>query len=247
MDQIEKRVNSVGLYDEIAIETWLFIADCVQKLNFTDGNDKEFYENLKMLKKYLVGTEVSLEEEDRYATFFMNVGLSTLLQSIYDIKTKNNKKEHFAEQIYALDDLGIRKIDFIGNTSQNITSIEDISESHDYPEKDILFLHKALTDGSFYIENIGRYSHIYRMTNLEDINYILYLVLSIKKGRDLILRFLIDSKATLMNFDGILPNKKSIMEMHQPHIRDNSDIYEWKVTNENRVKQQYEPYVKKKR
>lgn len=238
--KMEKKINSVDLYEKISIETWLRIADGVSKLNITNGNDGEFKENLKKLKKILIGTEVSLEEKDRYAKHFFDVGLATLLQSIYDIKSQKNKKEHFAEQIYALKELGIKNIRFNGDIS-----VEGILTSKDYYKRNVSYLHKIFTDGSFCVENTGGYSHMFEMTDLRDINYFLYINLVLRQENEITKKNLAKANATLLHFDGVFPNKEEIMAIHHPDLEMDSSILEWQVTNKNRVKQHFKSYVRK--
>ena len=94
------------------IKVWQEIAYYVQKLNISDCSEDEFKSNVELLKKLLQNTQVRLNEGKRIASSFWEVGLATLLQSIYEIDAVN-KKEEFYEKIEDMQDVGVKKHYFI--------------------------------------------------------------------------------------------------------------------------------------
>lgn len=243
---MKKNINSVNLYNKISIETWLRIADCVQHFNISDGNYKEFKANLEMLQNFLIGTEANLSANRSYAQYFFEIGLATLVQSIYNIKSKDNKKEHFLEQIYTLSDLGIKNIQFEGETSQSIVSLGDILVANDYDKRNVFLLQKIFTDGSFHVEKQDHFANVFQMMDIEDVNYLLDIKLLFSKEGNLTIKFLKEADAVLINFDGVFPSKQEIMEIQFPNLGIGSSISEWQITNENRVRQHFETHTKRK-
>lgn len=231
--------NSIDLTEKISTETWLRIADCIQDFQISDGNNKEFQENLRILKECLQGTEVGLSEGNRYASHIWHVGLATLIQSIYDIQA-SDKKKHFAEQICALEDLGVKNICFLGSDANRYStgSVSGIYKTDSY-------LHKILTDGSFSIRNEGGRSHCFEMTNLWNGTYYLGVSLALRKENNFVESTLVDATATLLSFDGVFPSKEEIMKDRLPSLDVGSGAFRWQVTN-NQVQQHFEPYVKSK-
>ncbi len=103
-------INRFSLCEQFPIETWQKIAEATSLLELQDANnEKEFKKNLRILKQSIIKTEVSLDEGSRYTKNFMEIGTSTLLQAIYDIKV-SDKKKHLIEQINILKELGIKHI-----------------------------------------------------------------------------------------------------------------------------------------
>lgn len=139
--------NDTYLYDKISIDRWKQIAEVIQSFTLCDKSEEEFKANLGLLKEALVGTEVHLMEGAPNAEHFFQVGLSTLVQSIYHIKSHDVKK-HFCDQISILEDLGVSSVSFYGESTKYFCGILNLSIYHDY-------LEKVYTDASFTVDHEG--------------------------------------------------------------------------------------------
>lgn len=196
---------------EVPINVWKEIAFKVQTLNFSDGSDTEFAENLKKLSKLLKETKVDLNAGLRNPKTDEKVGLATLLQLIYEITTPGNVKENFYKQIYTLSDLRIKniKLDIFGLNTDCVPVYKTKIE-----ERKII--KKAYTDGVFGLKvssnELGE--KIYNMTNIEVANYILHYYVSGYKSRGRTY----NTSANLINFNGKYPSKKEISKLELPKL-----------------------------
>lgn len=205
------------LYEKIPIDIWKRIADMVQRLQIFDGSLEEFDCNLVELRKMLFDLDILLSVGERYPRKLEEIGLASLLQSIYSSNVeKDYKKAIFYEKIYQLDELGIpsvafRPINFIDRVD-GITFLRD-------DNKDIIGINKCFTDGEFdIIYSDYPMIDVYGMTNFKEVNYLINVLLMSDRDAEMPV---IDSRGTyavLRNFDGIFPNIEEIYDIRYPGL-----------------------------
>ena len=232
-------MEKIELYGKVRIEIYEQIAEYIRHLNMADLksiDDVQFDENCLELYNMLKKDGIEIGIEERFAKHFWHIGLNTLLQSIYNIKSEENRIDVFSKQIATLKDIGVKNISFLGESVYEIGTLGGISISHDYKNHKEVILEKTYTDGYFGIENEGGYSHIFRLTNLEKMNYLIHTTLMSKNGDGSnITGELIGADATLYNFTGIYPEKEEILKMCFPMIEVDRMAHKWQTTEE-RVK-----------
>jgi len=208
-----KRLN-----DKINIDIWKKIADRVQMLNIYDFSDREFMDNLHMLRDMVSDLDISLDYLSRYPDSYDDVGLASLLQSIYDGDVYNDyKKANFYEKIYQLDDLGVSWIRFCPVSFPS--KIENISLFKDDVSGKILGINKCFTDGDFRVDYVDSpLDRRYDLINLRDANYIFNVLLSVDNGYKNEFANMDDVSVVLKNFNGKYPSKDSILEVRYPGL-----------------------------
>ncbi len=203
-------METLKLSQDLSIETWKKIATKVQQLNLEGYNNDIFLKNLMLLRKILTEENVDTGSLERTPKYTPQIGASSLLQSIYDIKVGiHHKKAAFYENIYTLDELGIQTISFhpIESSYKELPFIEEtVSMSR---------MEKILTDGSFLLSSCEHANKtVYDMDEIENANYLLELTL-VKENNNTILH---SSKAIIKNFNAIdtLPSKEEIERFSFP-------------------------------
>lgn len=197
-------MENLKLSQDLPIETWKNIADKMQQLNFENYSDEVFFKNLISLRGFLKEENVDVGALERSPECIPQIGAASLLQSIYDIKVGiHHKKAAFYENIYALDELGIKTLSFhpIQASYKEFPFLEDTDS--------IGRIHKILTDGTFILSS-SKYGNklTYDMSNIENANYLLEISL-IKENKNVVLH---SSKAIIKNFNvmNALPTKEEI-------------------------------------
>lgn len=230
------------IYESMKIETWKTIAYRVQKLNFLDGTEQEFQENLAKLSIILqeLGIEENIGKRNPQST--SEIGTSSLLQSIQDIHVPNNyKKSTFYEKIYQLADLGVQDIEF-----RPVNSYRGLPDLVKKSSKENIILEKCYTDGTFqllYAPITDMYA--YSLYELCNANYVLLTTLfqsltteerySTKQK---------ESKVILKTFDGIFPSREEIMKFEFPELVVPKQSLIWGELP--RVKEKFETFDKEK-
>lgn len=204
--------------ERIDIDTWKKIADRVQYLNIYDFSDREFYENLFLLRNYLVDLNVSLDFLSRYPSNRDEIGLASLLQGIYDGNVYGDyKKANFFEKIYQLDNLGIKDIVYMPVDFPS--KVEGISLIKNGENKEIIGVNKCFTDGIIEIEYPDSpLDRFYNVQLLEDVNYLINVLLRVDNDYKNVFVNIVDSCAILKNFNGEYPNRESILELRYPGL-----------------------------
>lgn len=207
-----KRLN-----ERISIDTWKTIADRVQRLNIYDFSDREFNENLIMLRSMLSDLEISLEFLSKYPKNNNEIGLASLLHSIYSGNVFDDyKKANFYEKIYQLDELGIPSIEFkpvnFPIFSGGISLLKDDRGT-------TVGARKCFTDGEFNVwyadEPLNRW---YDIVNLKDANYLLNALVELDTSSGKVIVNPDDSYAVLKNFNGVFPNKETLEWLNYPGL-----------------------------
>lgn len=206
------------LCERIDIDCWKKIADRVQHLNIYDFSDSEFYENLYLLKDYLVDLDISLDFLSRYPSNRDEIGLASLLQGIYDGNVYGDyKKANFFEKIYQLDDLGIKNIMYMPVDFPEM--VEGISLIKDDNDKEIIGINKCFTDGIIGIKYPDSpLDRFYNVQILDDVNYLINVLLKVDNDYKNKFVNIVDSCAILKNFNAEYPNKESFLEIRYPGI-----------------------------
>lgn len=223
------------LYEQIPIDTWKEIAYKVQRLNISDCSDEEFEKNLKQLEKLLTNSDICLETSSRQPKEEKEIGLASLLQSIYDSEADTHyKKANFYEKIYELSDLEIQSMEF--RPVEFYKNVFDINTITSYGEK--VKVRKAFTDGIFDLLHLGDCYGVGTIINLINANYILNISLEKDEQHNIIMT---QTKASLKNFNGNFPNKKEFMKMRQPKILVPTQVQEWNESPKG-VKEQFDKF-----
>lgn len=201
--------------EKLSIEIWKEIAYSVQKLNFSNGGEEEFNTNIGKLKKFLLNLNLCLLEGKRNPKSEEEMGLSSLLQSIYDT-TAEFPKTNFYEQVYILKDLGIEEIEYCPILFYK--EIRDLKKIYQ-DNKNRTVIDKAYTDGIFSLKSesvVGKNTsgYYYDISNLQNANFILNILLE-KTDSKTVLQ---SASASLKNFNGRFPSKKEIMKDTFPEI-----------------------------
>lgn len=191
-------MNKLVLDKLLPINLWINIADFVQKLNISNGSEKEKEKNIISLIKFLKQKGYVISKEEA----------SSLINAIYSINCDNNyKKAYFYEQIIALKDLNVKNISFMPNNFlKNIIKLTD-------KNKKSSMLKSAYTNGIFNIrkwDNDG-YKY-YSIINLEDANYCIIKTIDIDENK------LVNVEAYLKDFNGEYPNVKIIRKFKQAKL-----------------------------
>lgn len=195
------------LNEQIPMSMWEKIADAVQLLDISTASDQEFKDNLIKLKELLNKLDLCLEEFNRVPANTEQVGLATLLESIYSSDADiRRKKTRFYETIYSLSDLGVKSMEF-----KPISFCEGIyGFSQKRLENDKMFLAKFFTDGDFCIINIPvNDDEFYWIDRLDRANYVINMALSEKNG----IVSVEEAQALLKNFNGLYPSKEEFLKM----------------------------------
>lgn len=208
-----KRLN-----DKIDINVWKTIADRVQMLNIYDFSDREFMDNLYMLREMVLDLDISVDFLSRYPNSCEDIGLASLLQAIYDGAVYNDyKKANFYEKIHQLDDLGVDAVRFCPVDFP--TKIENISLFRDEISGETLGINKCFTDGDFRVSYVDEpLNRRYDLINLRDANYIFNVLLSIDNQYKYAFVKMDDVSVILKNFNGNYPSKESILEVRYPGL-----------------------------
>lgn len=193
--------------EQTPIDIWENIADAVQTLDISSCTPQEFKKNLSKLKNLLKKSDLCLEELKIEPSNEEEIGLASLLASIYnsdaDIKRKKSK---FYENIYTLSDLGVKSIEF--KPISFYRAICGISNSEEISDKN--FLTKFFTDGDFYIPKFPfNGDGCFLVDDLERANYIINVSLS--EINNII--NVDDAQAILKNFNGRYPTKEEFLKM----------------------------------
>lgn len=203
-----------SLSEKLPIEVWQQISECIKSLDFNDNNKEEFYDNLQELKIKLA--TLNLIEGSRTPTTNEEVGISTLLQSIYNTGFDNSsyKKMSFCRNIYTLANLGVKEIEF--RPIDFYDSILGLKQIY-YKKDDKTVYEKAYTDGTFELQAMTRIrkndgGYIYNIVNLRDANFIIKVLLHKKyhpkETEPIQVKHI---SASLKNFRGRYPSRNNIM------------------------------------
>lgn len=226
------------LYEQIPIDTWKEIAYNVQRLNISDCSDEEFEKNLKQLEKLLRNSNICLENSSREPKEEQEIGLASLLQSIYDIGVESHcKKATFYEKIYELSDLGIQSMEFRPvEFPEGIYDIKSVYTKRKigngiYIDKEPIQVSKFYTDGQFdlinshYNRNVTNYEvKLFDIQNIADANYLLIITLDQDYQNNIVMR---QKEASLKNFNGKFPDREEVMAMRHPKILVPTQVQEW--------------------
>ncbi len=223
--------------ESMEIATWKAIAYRVQQLNFMEGTEQEFQENLVKLNNMLKEIEVDSFIGERNPNSIDEIGISTLLQSINDINVPNHyKRATFYEKIYQLIDLGIENIKFNQTTDIKLPDLV----KKDF--KDCIILQKGYTDGTFQLQEafVGN-KYIYNFYNLCNANYV--LITTLNQSLTAEERYSIThetSQIILSSFNGIFPSKQEIMKFEFPELSVAKQSLIWGKSP--RVKEKFETF-----
>lgn len=195
-----------------------------------------------MLKRLLQNTQVRLNEGKRIASNFWEVGLATLLQSIYEIDAVN-KKEEFYEKIEDMKDVGVKNITLYGNAMQNICGSIDITSAYEHYGTKTLQISKEYTDAKFKISTPGGYDYRFDIGNLIGAKYSLYTYVARKNKR----AYIYCADLTIAGFEGYtLPARSEILSFNLPNLKtEDGRIIPWQTTKE-LVEENYKPFVRKR-
>lgn len=226
----------------LEITTWKAIAYRIQQLNFMEGTEQEFQENLIKLNKMLKEIEIESFIGERNPKLRKEIGISSLLQSVQDINVPGNyKKATFYEKIYQLADLGVQEIKFCCEDSYQ--KMQDLVRATFEEE---VILQKCYTDGTFQLrETEMENKYIYNLYNLCNANYVLITTLSQSLTAEE--RYSItceDLQIKVSSFNGIFPSKKEIMKFEFPELVVAKQSLIWGETP--RVKEKFETYDSEK-
>lgn len=206
-----------SLSKKISIDTWKMIADRVQKLNIYDFSDREFNENLVLLRMLLSDLDICLEYLSRYPTREQDIGLASLLQAIYSSNVNTDyKKANFYEKINQLDILSIPSIQFRPIGFEDVRGLMLTKSPYDMST---ISVNKCFTDGDFKIEyyNSGD-NQCYDMVHFNDANYLINVLVELDANSKTPRINPDASFAVLRNFDGFYPVKESIDELRFPGL-----------------------------
>ena len=226
------------LQNELPIETWKNIANKVQTLYLEGYSEEIFLKNLMKLRKFLSEEGIDNSTLERKPQWTKQIGAASLLQSIYDIKVGlHNKKATFYENIYALEEIGIKKMIFKPfPVSYNENAFLQVNGYE--------CMQKFLTDGEFVLSRKNYTKHIeYSMENIKNFNYLLQAKL-IKEGEKITLH---SSTALLTNFDAIgsFPSRDAFLTFDFPKKEVSTQlILNW--DQDPYVKQVFETYDREK-
>lgn len=226
--------------ESMEIATWKAIAYRVQQLNFADGTEQEFQENLAILNKILQELGIEGNIGKRTPNSADEIGTASLLQSVQDMNVPNNyKKATFYEKIYQLSDLGVQEIEFCPvEFYESYHSVKKVYAKN----QNKATITKCYTDGEFQIteEKINRayeFGNYYTIRNLCNANYILVTELYSKSMMNVWINY---SQAALKNFNGIFPSKQEIMRFEFPELAVAKQSLAWGESP--RVKEKYESF-----
>ncbi len=230
------------LTDKLSIEIWQKIAKLVQGLEFSNCGCEEYKKNLNTLKYLLENSGINSRTGSRYPHHKKEVGVSTLLQAIYDLKERKNKSL-FYEQIYTLKELGIQEVEYC--PCEFYKQILEMKKEY-YRNGGKIICDKAYTDGTFELETtttISRKKRIfnYDITNLQNANFILNLLIEkFQNGKDekTVLK---KASAALKNFKGKYPCKEEIISDSFPSIKIPQQVTTFDGTF-GKVKEIYAPF-----
>lgn len=203
-----------SLSEKLPIEVWQQISDCIKSLDFNKCNQEEFYDNLQKLKIKLA--TFNLIEGSRTPKTNEEVGMATLLQSIYNVGFDNSrlKKMSFCRNIYTLTNLGVKEIEF--RPIDFYDSILGFKQIY-YKRDDKTVYEKAYTDGIFELQTTTRIrkndgGYLYNIVNLRDANFIIKVLLHKKhhpkETEPIQVKHI---SASLKNFRGRYPSRNHIM------------------------------------
>lgn len=227
--------------ESMEIATWKAIASEVQKLDFIDGTEKEFQENLERLNK--IFRKLGIEENigKRNPKLAKEIGSASLLQSIQDINVPNDyKKATFYEKIYQLSDLGIQNIEFCPDEMNFLYKRLLVHRCFDeYHNR--LIMGKCYTDSLFalnggvtlynledkYWMDEEKRSYNYYMELLSQCNYILSVELLKDPDDEEQPVELRESTVTLGTFAGVFPSKEEIMKFSFPELVISKQFVSW--------------------
>lgn len=197
------------LYEYISINSWLELARCVLELNINDKSQEEFDNNIKILKDNLTNISISSKIGKRYSPIMNEIGLSSLLQSIYDIESKNDARIHFYKQIQELSNLGIKQARYLGSfySSDDCYSLDLFKNSY--------YLSKVYTDGYFKVR-YDQDTNKYTLYEIRKANYTIDYIL--KNGK------MYDNKVNFYTFNGVYPNKAELDNKDLPQLERNNKI-----------------------
>ena len=221
------------LYQQIPIETWKRIAYKVQRLKISDCSDEEFQANLKLLQKLLLDDDkinISLQEGKREPKTFEEIGLASLLHSIYGGRrwVYRNIKSDFYEYIYALNDLGLNAMKYrpIGfdRLADDILKIS-IGDPKRHNRK------KLYTNGTFELKYFhGYFGKVVKLDKLKNATFLIHLTLdSIKNNRACSHVISKDFKLSDNKFpcDSIFPTKEELDSVEFPKLMTEKQIVQF--------------------
>lgn len=227
-------MENLTLSQELSIETWKNIASKVQQLNLENYTETTFNKNLEILEQFLdhIGVNTTSSTNKIH-----EVTPSDLLQMIYKIKESIPKKKAvFYENIYALEELGIKTITLQPIPIYNV--VNDISTSIGDPS----YMKKCLTDGSFILAHDSSTSPTtYSMLDIEDAQFLLNI--SLVKSENKI--HMDTAHAIIKNFGPIshFPSKEEVMRFQYPKkMTVEQSLLEWEEYP--RVKEVFDPFNK---
>ena len=202
------------IYDKLPIELWKDLAYRIQRLKFVEASDDEFNRNLVNLQELLSDLRICTEGKKREPKDYKDVGLATLLHSIYSIDVMNRcKKAMFYEKIYELADLGVkniqyRPVNFYDSVNKAFRTIPDYHNN----ETTIL---KTYTDGIFdLVQHANSSGYWKNINNLRDASYLMQLKTILYNEKQV----LVYCDAYLKDFDAILPNSNTILTDVYPEV-----------------------------
>lgn len=213
------------IYESIPIEIWKKIAEQSQFLDINNGTEEEFSDNLLKFRRLLIKSGIDIEVLSRYPTKENRIGLASLLQAIYDIKTiEHYKKANFYEIICMIHDLQIKSIKF-----RPICSYDNVYkqiESVKCADKDITLTSKIYTDGNFAMKtDLKSNVKINYITNLKKANYLLNVKLAKANFYDHEIIKKIDSEIIIKKFDFYLPSNNEINNISVPKMKPQNKYY----------------------
>ncbi len=218
------------LYEQVPIDTWKRIADRVKRLNINGYTSDEFNSNLKILQNLLSDLDLSLEEGKKEPKIDDQIGLSSLLSSIYCTSIiPESSIQDFCEYIYALDDLGVENITYRPvNFPNKINTKLEYSDDYVHMQK---LISKCYTDGKFKLSRPDIISYCdynrYLITNIKDASYILITKISHQRPYALKEPQVLESEIVIKNFKGNLPDKKELINIEFPKLKIHSRKISW--------------------
>lgn len=214
------------LNEQLTIDEWKKIAEKISKLKIIDHTEKEFKNNLIILKNLLSDLDLCLELGNTNPKIESQIGLSTLLDQID--KTSTQK---FCEYIYILNDLGIQYINYNPiNFPKNIDSKLIFIDGDNH--SNIKIINKCYTDGNFKLskpKNIISYidNRCLIINDLKNASYILLGKIFHERPYALKAANVYEARAIIKNFNGKLPHKNEFISTNFPILNLNSQKVKW--------------------
>lgn len=215
-----KKINEI-----LSIDEWKTIAHYAQDLKIEKPSDRATWDyNTELLKKGFNKAGIYANKGKNYPENDKEVGVYSLLQSIYDVKS--NEAEEFVKSIAILDELGIKKIQYCPTDFPKECRIRTQCEIRDIDGTRRPLIHKVFTDGYFKLHH--NWNESCDMIAIKNANFLLSTettgigsVAHFEQGTIFVKNY--------FNFDNLnFPSKKEIMSLSQPNIMiDTEQKLEW--------------------